>query len=169
MIRMTNISINPGTWGYDDLIADTDDAILMETNRSWSIDDRRYHFQFSTEIGWEIKGGKKDAHAEKSELQRDYHGILEWLRCHLLARALDPVGHAQLRQGPADANHGHRPRRFAGAVSQREGGGRVRKMTAAPCSAASKCRRAGAGLLEIGARDALPAIVASTWKRSPKE
>ena len=28
MIRMTNISINPGTWSYDDLIADTDDAIL---------------------------------------------------------------------------------------------------------------------------------------------
>jgi TldD protein len=59
MIRMTNISINPGTWEYDDLIADTDDGIFMETNRSWSIDDRRYHFQFSTEIGWEIKGGKK--------------------------------------------------------------------------------------------------------------
>ncbi|HUK30978.1 MAG TPA: TldD/PmbA family protein [Candidatus Acidoferrum sp.] len=59
MIRMTNISINPGTWKLEDLIADTDDAIFMETNRSWSIDDRRYHFQFSTEIGWEIKGGKK--------------------------------------------------------------------------------------------------------------
>src|SRR2546429_7594129 len=26
---------------------------------SWSIDDKRYHFQFSTEIAWEIKGGKK--------------------------------------------------------------------------------------------------------------
>jgi TldD protein len=59
MIRMTNISINPGTWKFEDLIADTDDAIYMETNRSWSIDDRRYHFQFSTEVGWEIKGGKK--------------------------------------------------------------------------------------------------------------
>jgi TldD protein len=59
IIRMTNISILPGTWRYEDLIADTDDAILMETNRSWSIDDRRYHFQFSTEIAWEIKGGKK--------------------------------------------------------------------------------------------------------------
>ena len=59
IIRMTNISILPGTWRYKDLIADTDDAILMETNRSWSIDDRRYHFQFSTEIAWEIKGGKK--------------------------------------------------------------------------------------------------------------
>src|ERR1700737_5668739 len=57
--RMTNISILPGTWRYDDLIADTDDGILMETNRSWSIDDRRYNFQFSTEIAWEIKGGKK--------------------------------------------------------------------------------------------------------------
>ena len=59
IIRMTNISLLPGTWSFDDLVADTDDAILMETNRSWSIDDRRYQFQFSTEIGWEIKGGKK--------------------------------------------------------------------------------------------------------------
>jgi TldD protein len=59
IIRMTNISLKPGTWNIDDLIADTDDGILMETNRSWSIDDRRYQFQFSTEIGWEIKGGKK--------------------------------------------------------------------------------------------------------------
>jgi len=59
IIRMTNISLLPGNWKLDYLIADTDDAILMETNRSWSIDDRRYQFQFSTEIGWEIKGGKK--------------------------------------------------------------------------------------------------------------
>src|ERR1700719_2389373 len=59
IIRMTNVSLLPGTWSYDDLIADTDDAILMETNCSWSIDDRRYQFQFSTEIGWEIKSGKR--------------------------------------------------------------------------------------------------------------
>jgi TldD protein len=59
MIRMTNVSILPGTWKSENLIADTDDGILMDTNRSWSIDDRRYQFQFSTEIGWEIKGGKK--------------------------------------------------------------------------------------------------------------
>jgi len=59
IIRMTNISLKPGTWKEADLIAYTDDGILMDTNRSWSIDDRRYQFQFSTEIGWEIKGGKK--------------------------------------------------------------------------------------------------------------
>ena len=59
IIRMTNVSILPGPWSPEDVIADTDDGVWMETNRSWSIDDRRYHFQFSTEIGWEIKGGKK--------------------------------------------------------------------------------------------------------------
>jgi len=59
IIRMTNVSLLPGTWTLEDLVADTDDGLYLETNRSWSIDDRRYHFQFGTEIGWEIKGGKK--------------------------------------------------------------------------------------------------------------
>src|SRR5499425_262448 len=59
IIRMTNVSLKPGSGTPADLIASTDDGIWMETNRSWSIDDRRYQFQFSTEIGWEIKGGKK--------------------------------------------------------------------------------------------------------------
>jgi TldD protein len=59
MIRMTNVSILPGPWKLDNLITATDHAIFMETNRSWSIDDRRYQFQFSTEIAWEIKDGKK--------------------------------------------------------------------------------------------------------------
>ena len=31
----------------------------METNRSWSIDDKRYNFQFGCEAGWEIKNGKR--------------------------------------------------------------------------------------------------------------
>ena len=31
----------------------------MDTNRSWSIDDKRLNFQFGCEIGWEIKNGKR--------------------------------------------------------------------------------------------------------------
>lgn len=60
MIRMTNISILPGEkpLTLDQLIASTDHGIFFKTNRSWSIDDKRYNFQFGTEIGWEIKGGK---------------------------------------------------------------------------------------------------------------
>jgi TldD protein len=59
LIRMTNINLEPGPWKLEDLIADTDDGILMATNRSWSIDDRRYNFQFGTEAGWEIRNGRR--------------------------------------------------------------------------------------------------------------
>jgi TldD protein len=61
MIRMTNVSIVPGEQPLtkEQLIESTDRGIYMETNRSWSIDDKRYNFQFGTEIGWEIKNGKR--------------------------------------------------------------------------------------------------------------
>jgi TldD protein len=59
IIRMTNISLLPDSGSLDDLIASTDDGILMATNRSWSIDQLRYNFQFSTEAGWEVKNGKR--------------------------------------------------------------------------------------------------------------
>lgn len=59
LIRMTNVNLEPGEWELDDLISDTKRGIFMSTNRSWSIDDRRYNFQFGTEIAWEIKNGKK--------------------------------------------------------------------------------------------------------------
>ncbi len=61
IIRMTNISILPSEKPLtnDQLIASTDDGVYMETNRSWSIDDKRYNFQFGCEAGWEIKNGKR--------------------------------------------------------------------------------------------------------------
>ena len=61
IIRMTNISILPGKrrLTFEQLIASTDHGILFQTNRSWSIDDKRYNFQFGTEMGWEIKNGKR--------------------------------------------------------------------------------------------------------------
>jgi TldD protein len=61
LIRMTNVSLDPGNWALDDLIADTDDGVFLQTNKSWSIDDKRLNFQFGTEIGWEIKNGKRGA------------------------------------------------------------------------------------------------------------
>ncbi len=61
LIRMTNVSILPGEkpLGLEQLIAGTEHGIYMETNRSWSIDDKRYNFQFGCEIGYEIKKGKR--------------------------------------------------------------------------------------------------------------
>jgi TldD protein len=59
IVRMTNVSLEPGTVpSLADLVADTDDGLYLETNRSWSIDDRRLQFQFATEICREIRDGE---------------------------------------------------------------------------------------------------------------
>lgn len=59
MIRMTNVSLLPGSANsLDELLDDIDEGVYLETNRSWSIDDRRVDFQFGTEWAREIKGGK---------------------------------------------------------------------------------------------------------------
>jgi TldD protein len=57
MVRMTNIGLLPGQHSLDQMIAETEDGIYMDTNRSWSIDDRRLNFQFGCQIGWEVKNG----------------------------------------------------------------------------------------------------------------
>lgn len=59
--RMPNVSLKPSAEkrSLDDLIADTDDAILIIGDGSWSIDMQRYNFQFTGQEFWEIKNGKK--------------------------------------------------------------------------------------------------------------
>jgi TldD protein len=57
IIRMTNINLLPGDYKAEEIIEDTREGVLMMTNRSWSIDDKRINFQFGTEIGWLIKKG----------------------------------------------------------------------------------------------------------------
>src|SRR3954452_7390220 len=60
IVRMTNVNLEPGDAGtLEDLIAATESGIYMETNKSWSIDQRRLHFQFATEIAWEIHNGQR--------------------------------------------------------------------------------------------------------------
>jgi TldD protein len=58
LIRMTNVSLLPGVQSLEEVLG-ADRAIYMETNRSWSIDDKRYNFQFGCEIAWEMRHGKR--------------------------------------------------------------------------------------------------------------
>jgi TldD protein len=58
IIRMTNINLEPGETPLNDIIADTKHGILVETNKSWSIDDLRLNFQFGCEVAWEIENGR---------------------------------------------------------------------------------------------------------------
>ncbi|MEB3285652.1 MAG: TldD/PmbA family protein [Candidatus Sericytochromatia bacterium] len=58
MVRMTNVNLEPGQGTLSQIIADTEDGVYMQTNRSWSIDDKRVNFQFGAQIAWEVKGGR---------------------------------------------------------------------------------------------------------------
>jgi TldD protein len=59
LIRMTNVSLLPGKQTLDEVFGGASRAIFMDTNKSWSIDDKRYNFQFGCEIAWEIRDGKR--------------------------------------------------------------------------------------------------------------
>ena len=58
LVRMTNLHLEPGSGSLEELISEVDDGLYLETNRSWSIDDKRLNFQFGTQMAWEIKNGK---------------------------------------------------------------------------------------------------------------
>lgn len=59
LIRMTNVNLEAGESSLDQMIAGTKHGVYLQTNRSWSIDDRRLNFQFGTQNGWEIVEGKR--------------------------------------------------------------------------------------------------------------
>jgi len=119
LIRMTTVSLEPGTAGsLEDLIADTDDGLYIETNNSWSIDDKRLNFQFACEIGWEIRGGELGRMVKRP----NYTGITPqfWGACDAICSkqawqvwGLDNCGKGEPMQ-VAHVAHGAAPARFRG-------------------------------------------------------
>ena len=71
LVRMTNINLEPGESSLEQLIAETEEGVLMSTNKGWSIDDRRLNVNVATEIGWKIEKG------ELKQMLRDctYSGV----------------------------------------------------------------------------------------------
>ncbi|MFP4456703.1 MAG: TldD/PmbA family protein [Clostridia bacterium] len=72
LVRMTNINLLPGKYSLEELIEDINDGLLLKTNKSWSIDDKRLNFQFATEIAYEIKNGELTGKIYKNPI---YSGI----------------------------------------------------------------------------------------------
>jgi TldD protein len=58
LVRMTNIDLEPGDLSLSELLSGVTEGVYLETNRSWSIDDKRLNFQFGTEIGRRIVRGE---------------------------------------------------------------------------------------------------------------
>lgn len=69
--RMANINIEPGTSSFDEIISNTEKGIIMESNRSWSIDDYRNKFQFGCEYAKLIENGK----ITKTVRDPNYRGV----------------------------------------------------------------------------------------------
>jgi TldD protein len=119
IVRMTNVSLEPGEAGsLEDLLADTGEGLYLETNRSWSIDDRRWQFQFATESAREIRDG------ELGRLYRNplYAGITPefWGSCDAICSSSDwrLWGLANCGKGEPGqlmrVSHGAAPARFRG-------------------------------------------------------
>jgi TldD protein len=120
IIRITNLSLMPGDWTLDDLVADTEDGLMFETNRSWSIDQWRLNFQFGCEIGWEIKNGKRGDMVKNPS----YQGVTPefWNSCdavtnedHWVLWGVPNCGKGQPMQ-VAEMSHGCSPTRFRGVT-----------------------------------------------------
>jgi TldD protein len=127
LIRMVNVSLEPKTGSLDALIADTEDGLYIECDKSWSIDDLRLNFQFSCEIAWEIKHGKR------TRLLRDplYTGITPefWRSCDAVCGKEDwklwgisTCGKGEPMQ-TVPVGHGAAPARFRGVTVGSAGAG----------------------------------------------
>jgi TldD protein len=116
LVRMTNLHIEPGEGTLDDLLTDVDDGIYMETNRSWSIDDKRLNFQFGTQIAWEIKDGRRGRmlrDATYTGITPEFWGSLDAIagRDSWRLYGLTNCGKGQPGQS-AHVSHGAAPARF---------------------------------------------------------
>ncbi|MGZ4354984.1 MAG: TldD/PmbA family protein [Gaiellaceae bacterium] len=58
LVRMTNLHLDPGSGSFEELLDGVGEGVYLETNRSWSIDDKRLSFQFGTQCAWEIRDGR---------------------------------------------------------------------------------------------------------------
>ena len=118
LIRMTNVSLLPGEQTIEEVFGGVERAIYMETNKSWSIDDKRYQFQFGCEIAWEIRNGKKTRMLKNPT----YSGITTefWNACEAIANpehwtlwGVPNCGKGQPEQ-VIGTGHGASPARFRG-------------------------------------------------------
>ncbi|MBN1948716.1 MAG: TldD/PmbA family protein [Candidatus Cloacimonetes bacterium] len=120
LIRMTNFCLAPGNGSLNDLIRNTEHGYYIDFTKTWSIDDNRFNFQFTTEIGWKIENG------EISGIVREptYYGITPefWGACDAICGEENWKFHGTFHCGkgePGQAmhlSHGVAPARFKNVV-----------------------------------------------------
>ena len=62
IVRMVNVSLEPGPRRFDDLVSEIDDGLLLCAPASYSLDDKRQNFHFSAQVARVIKKGEIQGH-----------------------------------------------------------------------------------------------------------
>ncbi len=55
----THVYLEPGEGTTEELLERMGDGYYIDDNRSWSIDNRRWNFQFGTEVAYEVRNGRR--------------------------------------------------------------------------------------------------------------
>jgi TldD protein len=55
----THVYLEPGSGSLEELLDRLGDGYYIDDNRSWSIDNRRWNFQFGTEVAYEVRNGRR--------------------------------------------------------------------------------------------------------------
>ena len=63
IVRMVNVSLDPGTQTYASLLAGVENGLLLEAPASYSLDDKRQNFHFSTQAARVIRNGQLEGYA----------------------------------------------------------------------------------------------------------
>ena len=116
--RMPNVSLahGPKEVTLADIVAATDDGVLITGNGSWSIDHQRYNFQFSGQTFHEVKGGKITRTLRDVAYQSN--SVEFWSSCDMIGGKKSWELHGTLNDGkgePGQSNsvsHGCPPARF---------------------------------------------------------
>lgn len=117
--RMPNVSLaaDPKTSRtLADIVAATEDGVLVSGNGSWSIDHQRYNFQFSGQTFHEVKNGKITGPLRDVAYQAN--SVQFWNSCDLLGGPKTWEMHGTLWDGKGEpqqvnaVSHGCPPARF---------------------------------------------------------
>ncbi|MBP7310684.1 MAG: TldD/PmbA family protein [Candidatus Cloacimonetes bacterium] len=116
LVRMTNFCLAPGKGSLQELIASTEKGYLLDFTKTWSIDDNRNNFQFTTEIGYKIENGKITGIVKEPT----YFGITKdfWNACDAICGPEEWGYHSTFHCGKGEPgqimqlSHGVAPARF---------------------------------------------------------
>jgi TldD protein len=116
LVRMTNLCIAPGKGSLAELIKNTEHGYYLDFTKTWSIDDNRNNFQFTTEIGYKIHNGEITGIVKEPT----YFGITPhfWNACDAICGEEEWQYHSTFHCGKGEPgqimrlSHGVAPARF---------------------------------------------------------